>query len=209
MAPGRPWPGAARSARLLRCGTGWRRSAAPRTRWTPTSWPAPSKPDGHHRASGPEAADLVVVNTCAFIEAARAGVDRHGAGPVRRAPARRPAGRHRAAWPSATASELAEALPEVDLVAGFGVPVTLAEPSGPGRRPRPSTFSTCPGRRPGRRGPTSRWPRDATASAGSAPSRRSGAGSGPGPRRPSWPRWTALGRGGGRARRPGPGVLRP
>ena len=79
--------------------------------------------------------------------------------------------------------ELAEALPEVDLVAGFGVPVDPgaparpAEPAGPVVRP---AQPAPPGRRR-RRGPTSRWPKAATASAGSAPSRRFGAGSGPGP----------------------------
>ena len=73
--------------------------------------------------------------------------------------------------------ELADALPEADAVAGFGVPVTL----GPTRRARPPVPSfdllnlPRPPARP--RGPTSRWPRGATGPAGSAPSRRSGASS--------------------------------
>ena len=40
-----------------------------------------------------------------------------------------------AAWPSGTATELADALPEVDLVAGFGVPITI------GRKPSRNIIS--------------------------------------------------------------------
>ena len=75
-------------------------------------------------AGGPEAADLVVVNTCAFIEEARqesidtvlALADRKAAGAelvVTGCLAERYGG------------ELAAALPEADAVVGFGVPVTL------------------------------------------------------------------------------------
>ena len=96
-------------------------------------------------ADRPEDADLVVVNTCAFIEAGPRGVDRHRSWP----------------WPTSAGpgarlvvtgclaerygAELAEALPEVDAVAGFGVPVTLG-PAGPRRRRRgrsTSPGSTC------------------------------------------------------------------
>ena len=52
---------------------------------------------GRRADTGPLApadADLVVVNTCAFIEAARPGVDRHRAGSGRRQAGRRPAGGH-------------------------------------------------------------------------------------------------------------------
>jgi ribosomal protein S12 methylthiotransferase len=84
--------------------------------------------DGLVPADAPENADLVVVNTCAFIEAAREEsietvlglADSRGAGAqlvVTGCMAER------------YGSELAEAVPEADLVAGFGVPVTL------GRRP--------------------------------------------------------------------------
>ena len=69
--------------------------------------------------------------------------------------------------------ELADALPEVDLVAGFGVPVTLTA-TRCHSRPVPS-FDLLNLPRPpaaGARGPTSRWPRAATGPAGSAPSRR-------------------------------------
>lgn len=90
--------------------------------------------DGMAAADAPEEADLVVVNTCAFIEEARQEsldtvlalrstvvdaelvvtgcmAERYGA-------------------------ELAEALPEADRVAGFGVPVTIgAKPPGPHRSP--------------------------------------------------------------------------
>jgi ribosomal protein S12 methylthiotransferase len=80
--------------------------------------------DGYVPAASAEEADLVVVNTCAFIEAARqesvdtilelAGARRDGARLVVTGCL---AERHGA--------DLATAMPEVDLVAGFGVPVTL------------------------------------------------------------------------------------
>jgi ribosomal protein S12 methylthiotransferase len=82
--------------------------------------------DGFVPADSAEEADLVVVNTCAFIEAARqesvdtilelSAVRREGARLVVTGCL---AERH--------GSELAAALPEVDLVAGFGVPVTLRD----------------------------------------------------------------------------------
>jgi ribosomal protein S12 methylthiotransferase len=80
--------------------------------------------EGHTAAAGPQAADLVVVNTCAFIEAAReesievilALSERRGAD-ARLVVTGCLAERY--------GDELAAALPEVDLVAGFGVPVTL------------------------------------------------------------------------------------
>ncbi len=81
--------------------------------------------DGYRAADSPEEADLVVVNTCAFIEAARQEsidtilelADTRGAGSrlvVTGCLAER------------YGAELTDALPEVDLVAGFGVPVTLS-----------------------------------------------------------------------------------
>ena len=80
--------------------------------------------DGMVPADGPEGADLIVVNTCAFVEEARQeSVDtilaltdarRDGAELV-----------VTGCLAERYGSELAEALPEVDLVAGFGVPVTL------------------------------------------------------------------------------------
>src|SRR5579875_4080250 len=80
--------------------------------------------EGYEPATAPSSADLVVVNTCAFVEAARqesvdailelAGARRAGA---------------RLAVTGCLAErygrELADALPEVDVVAGFGQPVTL------------------------------------------------------------------------------------
>ena len=81
--------------------------------------------DGYQEAGSPEDADLVVVNTCAFIEAARqesidtilelAGARRAGARLV-----------VTGCLAERYGPELADALPEVDLVAGFGVPVTLS-----------------------------------------------------------------------------------
>ncbi|MGH9017920.1 MAG: MiaB/RimO family radical SAM methylthiotransferase [Acidimicrobiales bacterium] len=80
--------------------------------------------DGYREAASAEDADLVVVNTCAFIEAARqesidtildlAEVKRSGSRLV-----------VTGCLAERYGSELADALPEVDLVAGFGVPVTL------------------------------------------------------------------------------------
>jgi ribosomal protein S12 methylthiotransferase len=80
--------------------------------------------DGYVAAETPEEADLVVVNTCAFIEAARqesidtilelAGGRREGSRLV-----------VTGCMAERYGSELTDALPEVDLVAGFGVPVTL------------------------------------------------------------------------------------
>jgi ribosomal protein S12 methylthiotransferase len=86
--------------------------------------------DGYTEASRPESADLVVVNTCAFVEAARQeSIDTVLAlADVRRPGARLVvtgclAERYRA--------DLAAALPEADQVAGFGVPVTLGpRPTG-------------------------------------------------------------------------------
>ncbi len=84
--------------------------------------------DGMVAADRPEEADLVLVNTCAFIEAARQeSVDTV----LALAEARRPGARLVVTGCLAEryGDELAAALPEVDRVAGFGVPVTL------GRRP--------------------------------------------------------------------------
>lgn len=84
--------------------------------------------DGMAAAPGPEEADLVVVNTCAFIEEARQeSVDtvlalRSSAAEAELVVTGCMAERYGA--------ELAEALPEVDRVAGFGVSVSIgAKPS--------------------------------------------------------------------------------
>ncbi|HET7489045.1 MAG TPA: 30S ribosomal protein S12 methylthiotransferase RimO [Acidimicrobiales bacterium] len=80
--------------------------------------------DGMAPAASPAEADLVVVNTCAFIENARqesvdtvlalAGARADGARLV-----------VTGCMAERYGEELAEAMPEADLVAGFGVPVTL------------------------------------------------------------------------------------
>lgn len=81
--------------------------------------------DGMTPADSPESADLVVVNTCAFIESARQeSVDtilalRDQAEDSRLVVTGCMAERY--------GDELAEALVEVDTVAGFGVPVTLGK----------------------------------------------------------------------------------
>ncbi len=93
--------------------------------------------EGYAAASGPETADLVVVNTCAFIEAARQeSIDTI----LALADARRPGARLVVTGCLAEryGDELAEALPEVDLVAGFGVPVSLDHEEQPARPVRPA-----------------------------------------------------------------------
>ena len=85
--------------------------------------------DGLAPAPGPDAADVVVVNTCAFIEAAREeSIDVA----LALADGRRPGARLVVTGCMAEryGAELADALPEADLVAGFGVPVTLGRRSG-------------------------------------------------------------------------------
>lgn len=91
--------------------------------------------DGYLPADAPEQADLVVVNTCAFIEAARQeSVDAI----LALADARRPGARLVVTGCLAERSgpELAAALPEVDLVAGFGVPLTGSPAAVPSPRSR-------------------------------------------------------------------------
>jgi ribosomal protein S12 methylthiotransferase len=80
--------------------------------------------EGYERADGPGAADLVVVNTCAFIESAR----QESIDTILELVESRRAGARLAVTGCLAeryGTELAEALPEVDVVAGFGVPVTL------------------------------------------------------------------------------------
>ncbi len=79
--------------------------------------------DGFEAAETPGEADLVVVNTCAFIEAARQeSID----AVLALADLRRPDARLVVTGCMAEryGEELAEALPEVDLVAPFGAPLT-------------------------------------------------------------------------------------
>jgi ribosomal protein S12 methylthiotransferase len=94
--------------------------------------------DGLSAAERPEAADLIVVNTCAFIEEARQesidtilaleGARKSGASLV-----------VTGCMAERYGDELAAALPEVDQVAPFGVPVTIGrKASGPGAPPLPA-----------------------------------------------------------------------
>jgi ribosomal protein S12 methylthiotransferase len=93
---------------------------------------------GYRRAADASEADLVVVNTCAFIESARQeSIDTV----LELADLRRPGARLVVTGCMAEryGSEITDALPEVDLVAGFGidfaepvgVPVALARKPGP------------------------------------------------------------------------------
>ena len=93
--------------------------------------------DGMVAVDGAADADLIVVNTCAFIEEARQeSIDtvlalsderRDGARVV-----------VTGCMAERYGDELAEALPEVDRVAGFGVPVTLGRKPSGGEEPLPS-----------------------------------------------------------------------
>jgi ribosomal protein S12 methylthiotransferase len=86
--------------------------------------------DGLTPAEGPDSADLVVVNTCAFVEDAR----RESVETILALSGARKAGAElvvTGCLAERSGDELAEALPEVDAVVGFGVPVTL----GATRRP--------------------------------------------------------------------------
>jgi ribosomal protein S12 methylthiotransferase len=85
--------------------------------------------DGMVPAGDPTVADLVVVNTCAFIEEARQeSVDTI----LTLAEARRPGAKLVVTGCLAEryGAELAEAIPEADAVAGFGVPITLGRRRG-------------------------------------------------------------------------------
>ena len=88
--------------------------------------------DGFEAAASPDEADLVVVNTCAFIEAARQeSIDTVLAlSDGRRTGARLVV---TGCMAERYGDELAEALPEVDLVAPFGA--ALHAPAPPGRTP--------------------------------------------------------------------------
>ena len=85
---------------------------------------------GMEAAADAESADVVVVNTCAFIEAARQESIETvlGAAAARKDGARLVV---TGCMAERYGDELAAALPEVDLVAGFGVPVTLGRKPGP------------------------------------------------------------------------------
>ena len=79
---------------------------------------------------GAEHADLVVVNTCAFIEEARQeSIDVVLALADRKAPDAQLV--VTGCMAERYGDDLAQALPEVDAVAGFGVPVTLGRKPGP------------------------------------------------------------------------------
>jgi ribosomal protein S12 methylthiotransferase len=86
--------------------------------------------DGFSPASSPDTADLVVVNTCAFIDAAR----QESIETVLDLDQRRRKGSRlvvTGCMAERYGDELAQALPEVDLVAGFGVPLVTAPTSAP------------------------------------------------------------------------------
>jgi len=85
--------------------------------------------DGYEACGSAAEADLVVVNTCAFIEAAR---EESVETILELAAARRPGARLAVTGCLAErhGAELARELPEVDVVAGFGMDVTPGESAG-------------------------------------------------------------------------------
>ncbi len=90
--------------------------------------------DGFRPADRAEEADLLVVNTCAFIEAARQeSID----AVLELADVRRPGARLVVTGCMAEryGDELARALPEVDLVAGFGSPLVAPRQGGTSAHP--------------------------------------------------------------------------
>ena len=100
--------------------------------------------DGMTAADSAADADLVIVNTCAFIEEARqesidtilslSAVKRDGARVV-----------VTGCMAERYGDELAAALPEVDAVSGFGVPVTLTTQAAPRARVRSPQLAAAPG----------------------------------------------------------------
>ncbi|MEY4173101.1 MAG: ribosomal protein methylthiotransferase RimO [Actinomycetota bacterium] len=85
--------------------------------------------DGMTSTDDPSKADLVVVNTCAFIDEAR----RESIDTILALEEQRKSGARlvvTGCMAERYGAELAEALPEVDQVAGFGVPVNVPPPSG-------------------------------------------------------------------------------
>ncbi len=103
--------------------------------------------DGYRQAGRPEEADLLVVNTCAFIEAAR---EESIGAVLELAGAKKPGAKLTVTGCLAEryGHELAEAMPEVDRVSGFGVPVQVGAPGqvgGPGHSGEPVPLT---GRRP-------------------------------------------------------------
>jgi len=90
--------------------------------------------DGLEAAGSPSEADVVVVNTCAFVEAARQeSVDTV----LALADARRPGARLVVTGCLAEryGDALSDAMPEADQVAGFGVPIVLGRRLGSGKGP--------------------------------------------------------------------------
>ena len=103
--------------------------------------------EGYGEAADPALADVVVVNTCAFIEAAR----QESIEAVLQMSERRRAGARlvvTGCLAERYGSELGRAMPEVDLVAGFGVPVTLSR-----KEPRVPSFDLLNLPRPPARAP--------------------------------------------------------
>ncbi|HET6665588.1 MAG TPA: 30S ribosomal protein S12 methylthiotransferase RimO [Acidimicrobiales bacterium] len=93
--------------------------------------------DGLVPAAAPEGADLVVVNTCAFIEEAR----QESVDAILGLAERKPSGAElvvTGCLAERYGADLAEALPEADAVAGFGVPVTLGATRQAGDTPVPA-----------------------------------------------------------------------
>lgn len=99
--------------------------------------------DGMEPTDEPGAADLVVVNTCAFIDEAR----RESIDTILALDARRRSGARlvvTGCMAERYGDELAGALPEVDQIAGFGVPIARPAGSGPARKLIPVAAAPVP-----------------------------------------------------------------
>ncbi len=97
--------------------------------------------DGMSATDDPSAADLVVVNTCAFIDEAR----KESIDTILALEEQRKDGARlvvTGCMAERYGSELADALPEVDQVAGFGVPVNLL--TRPGKKSIPVSAAPIP-----------------------------------------------------------------
>ncbi len=95
---------------------------------------------GYVEVADPEEADLVVVNTCAFIEPAR----EESIATILELSSRRHEGARLAVTgclAERNGPELAEALPEVDVVAGFDMDFSIFEPGAESMSPGPSSWA--------------------------------------------------------------------